>query len=80
MKIISSLPIGLLNWTTDGILGRLSDEQETIKHPSVVSGCVRKLFATKYKNAVVTIFYKIQSAISISLPDYCFLTHYNTIS
>ena len=59
MKIIPSLPIGLLNWTTDGILGRLSDEQETIKHPSVVSGCVRKLFATKYKNAVVTIFYKI---------------------
>jgi len=33
MKLISSLPIGLLNWTTDGILGRLSDEQETIKHP-----------------------------------------------
>ena len=61
MKIISSLLIGLLNWTTDGILGRLSDEQETIKHPSVVSGCVGKLFATKYKNAVVTIFYKIQS-------------------
>ena len=59
MKIISSLPIGHLNWTTDGILGRLSDEQETIKHPSVVSGCVENLFATKYKNAVVTIFYKI---------------------
>ena len=59
MKIISSLLIGLLNWTTDGILGRLSDEQETIKHPSVVSGCVENLFATKYKNAVVTIFYKI---------------------
>jgi hypothetical protein len=59
MKIISSLLIGLLNWTTDGILGRLSDEQETIKHPSVVSGCVGKLFATKYKNAVDTIFYKI---------------------
>ncbi|MGB8162671.1 MAG: hypothetical protein WCE92_07265 [Nitrososphaeraceae archaeon] len=44
----------------------MSDEQETIKHPPVVSGCVKNLSATKYKNAVVTIFYKIQSAISIS--------------
>ena len=58
----------------------LSDEQETIKHPSVVSGCVKILSTTKYKNPLVTIFYKIHSAISISLPHYCYLTHYNTIS
>jgi len=59
MKIISSPPIRLLNWTTDGILGRLSDEQETIKHPSVVSGCVVELDTTNYKNAQDTFFYKI---------------------
>jgi len=37
----------------------LNDEQETIKHPSVVSGCVGNFLPTTYKNAVDTIFYKI---------------------
>jgi len=37
----------------------LNDEQETIKHPSAVSGCVTWKCTTYYKKARDTMFYNI---------------------
>jgi hypothetical protein len=38
---------------------RMIDEQETIKYPSAVSGCVGSFLPSNYKKGVDTIFYKI---------------------
>ena len=48
---------------------RMIDEQETIKHPPAVSGCVGNFSRTNYKKALHTMFYKILFNCEI-LPSY----------
>lgn len=49
--------MNLCSWVKEqpmGRVGMIDDEQETIKPPPVVSGCVTCLCTTKYKKAIET--------------------------